>query len=244
MARDNYILVILPVLGVIILSVCVYLNSPNPTSFRSIKALQMDAYDQVSKSVNYIKNTMTSGDNINQFITNTDSTCSDCPSGTLETQCSDTSYPVLGGLDFVQYFTEFKNDDGTYDETSIGEVGSSDYSSVYDGFTFYFKSSANKELFDASPTSYTTQYGGFCSWGVSGETCPEYAWSATCMGPSGNWGHWTIQSDKLYFFFKAEAKDKFMAAVSENVEFGDSRWSSWYSSSHFDTACYAAIVSD
>ena len=229
-----------------ILSLCVYVNNPNPTSFRSIKALQMNSYiDQMTESINLIKNTIIDCD-LNKAARSylNDNSCAECTTHMLQADCSEASRPVLGGLDFVQYFTEFKNDDGTYDETSIGEVGSSDYSSVYDGFTFYFKSSTNKELFDASPTSYAPQYGGFCSWGVSGETCPEYAWSATCMGPSGNWGHWTIQSDKLYFFYKAEAKDKFMAALSENVEFGDSRWSSWYSSSHFDTVCYVSTVSD
>jgi hypothetical protein len=76
---------------------------------------------------------------------------------------------VLGGLDFVEYFTTFKNDDGTYDETQTGSVGLDDYTSTYEGMQFKFKSQANKETFDKSPSTYAPQYGGFCSWGVSGE---------------------------------------------------------------------------
>lgn len=214
-------LILAPFLGVLIISVCVYVSNPQIGNFQSFKSLQLN--EQIHKS---------------------DTTCSGCPSVISETPCSDSSYPVLGGLDVVQYFTEFKKDDGTFDEDSVGTIGSSDYSSTYDGFTFYFKSSTNKVLFDTSPLSYIPQYGGFCSWAISGEYCPEYPWSSTCMGPSGNWAHWTIQDDKLYFFFLGEAKSKFMSSVDDNIAAGDSRWSSFFSTSHFNTQCYETTDND
>lgn len=80
--------------------------------------------------------------------------CVDCPS-TLS--CSDTSYPVLGGLDFVMYFTDFKLEDGTYDETRSGEAGDASIKSVYNGYTFNFVSVNNKALFDTNPSQYIPQ---------------------------------------------------------------------------------------
>ena len=173
--------------------------------------------------------------------------CSECPSFVTSADCSNPAYPVLGGLDVVQYFTEFKNSDGSYDETKVGAAGSQDYSSVYDGYTFYFKSNTNKELFDAAPARYAPQYGGFCSWGVAGEMCPDKPWTGSCLGPSGNWGHWTIQEGKLFFFLFDNAKANFMADSPGYVLAGDDRWSSWFSedvggdsNGHFSTRCFVS----
>lgn len=38
-----------------------------------------------------------------------------CPDAILTSDCSSTSSPVLGGVDVVKFFTDFKNADGTYD---------------------------------------------------------------------------------------------------------------------------------
>jgi len=99
-------------------------------------------------------------------LVRTESTCVSCPSTTT---CSSETKPVLGGLDLVQYFTDFKLADGTYDETRVGSSGVSTYTSIFNGFQFQFQSKENKDLFDASPTSYIPQYGGFCGWGIAAE---------------------------------------------------------------------------
>jgi YHS domain-containing protein len=169
-----------------------------------------------------------------------DDSCS-CPDAMAENPCSVAGEAVLGGLDFVQYFTTFQLADGSYNESNIGEIGSADYSSTYDGFNYLFLSQENKDLFDASPTSYIPQWGGFCSWGIGYESCPPYPWAADCLGPSGNWGHWTIQSGKLYFFLFEAAKEKFMEDPDTYIASGDVRWSSWFSDAygHMSTHCFA-----
>jgi len=175
-----------------------------------------------------------------KVASSTDDTCS-CPEAMSENPCSVEGGTVLGGVDFVQYFTTFRLSDGTYNESNVGEVGSSDYSSTYGGFSYYFLSEDNKAMFDESPTSYIPQWGGFCSWGIGDESCPPYPWAADCLGPSGNWGHWTIQNEKLYFFLFEAAKEKFMADPDVYIASGDSRWGSWFSDPYaqMSTHCFA-----
>eukprot|EP01035_Chromulina_nebulosa_P019146 gene19146-24985_t len=165
----------------------------------------------------------------------------DCPDNVKTLECSDTSYPVLGGVDFVNYFTKYKTSDGLVDETQTGELGSIDYSSVYNGYTFYFTSAANKELFDQSPSSYIPQYGGFCSWGIVAEYgCPRFPWSNDCLGPNGNWSVWTIYNGKIYFFLMDKVKDSFLLDPASYVANGDERWAGWFSNEPtFSTKCYS-----
>jgi hypothetical protein len=62
-----------------------------------------------------------------------------------------------------------------------------------------------------------------------------------CLGPSGNWQHGTIFSEKLYFFLYDEAKEKFMSNTEYNIETGDERWLKWFSTTDekMNTDCYA-----
>eukprot|EP01034_Spumella_vulgaris_P021584 gene21584-27622_t len=119
-------------------------------------------------------------------------------------------------------------------------MGNIAHSTVYNGYTYYFVSETNKALFEESPSYYSPQYGGFCSWGVTGEYCPE-PWSASCLGPDGSWKQWTIQNNKLYFFKFALAKEKFMADLQSNIASGDARWKGWFSdetTNSMNTKCY------
>lgn len=158
---------------------------------------------------------------------------------------------IIGGVDVVQYFTDFKNEDGTYDETQTGLMGDPNISSDYNGYKFYFLNEDHKELFDENPTQYVPQWGGYCGWGIAGEYCPQYPWNKGCLGPSGNWGHWTIQKNSqgqehLYFFLFDAAKTKFMDDPDLYIQQGDARWNSWYtpSDTYFSTHCYVSVVSD
>jgi len=181
--------------------------------------------------------------------TKDDSTCASCPSSTTAMKCTDSSSPVLGGVDVVNYFTAFKLADGSYDETQVGVAGTTKYSSTYMGYTFYFVSAENKKLFDGSPAKYAPQYGGFCSWGMSTEFCPKSPWSSDCLGPYGNWAHWTIQNEKLYFFWFGDAKENFKSNdINTLLSTADQRWAGWYGESStskastgvFSTNCYSS----
>ena len=130
-------------------------------------------------------------------------------------------FSVMGGLDFVQYFS-------FPDETYTGEVGSSQYQATYQGHKFYFLNEENQKQFENNPGRYAPMWGGFCSYGVSTEYCPDYYWSAECLGPDGNWGLWTIQQDHLFFFYLDEVKQKFLENPEKYIMDGSNRWKGWF----------------
>jgi hypothetical protein len=75
---------------------------------------------------------------------------------------------------------------------------------------------------------------------MSSEVCPKYGWSASCLGPSGNWATWTILHEKIYFFLDSVPKSYFMKASEDNIVAGDLRWADWFPNSnlaHMSTNC-------
>jgi YHS domain-containing protein len=83
-----------------------------------------------------------------------ESDCTDeCPRFVTRPNCTDANYPVLGGLDFVQYFT-FEN------ENMTGLIGNPNISTIYNGYEFYFLSEDNRAIFESDPEKYSPQYGG------------------------------------------------------------------------------------
>lgn len=173
------------------------------------------------------------------------STCESCPDYITKFPCSTIEDRVLGGLDFVQYFVDFKLPDGTYNETQVGLQGYDNIYSVYQNFTYNFLTQENKKLFEMNPEKYIPQWGGYCAWGIAGEYCPKYSWSSDCLGPSGNWAHWTIINEKLYFFLFSEAKEKFtdydQGSEIDIIAAGDTRWDEWFGDTTIkpmSTACY------
>lgn len=162
-----------------------------------------------------------------------------CPLKNTNNLCSSTLLPVMGGLDLVQYFIDFKIiGSGEYDESKIGTIGNPVYQAIYNSYIFYFISNKNKEIFLKSPDKYIPQYGGFCAWAIAGEY--NYPWSSDCLGPSGNWSVWTIINDKIYFFKDSTPKSFFLQDVSYSIKSGDNRWNKWFgnqSESYYDTNC-------
>ena len=169
--------------------------------------------------------------------------CESCPDYITNFPCSTIGDRVLGGLDFVQYFVDFNLPDGTYNETQVGLQGYDNIYSVYQNFTYNFLTQQNKEVFETNPEKYIPQWGGYCAWGIAGEYCPQYPWSSDCLGPSGNWAHWTIINEKLYFFLFSEAKEKFVNEI-DIIAAGDKRWSEWFGDNTIKPMSSACYVSD
>ena len=96
-----------------------------------------------------------------------DYVCPDDDTRPLSTsECTTKDLPAMGGVDLVDYFTTFKNADGSYDDSQSGLQGDSSITAVYEGYTFWFRSETSQALFNESPETYIPQYGGFCSWGM------------------------------------------------------------------------------
>lgn len=179
----------------------------------------------------------------NKFTMDNTTGCAKCPTKISTGYCTSTISPVLGGLDFVDFHQHTNEGErGTY-----FKVGSASITATYHGYTFYFLTVENQQLFQKSPEVYIPQYGGFCSWGIGGEFCPGYPWAADCLGPSGNWGLGYKINNKLYFFYESGAVSNFFANANLYITQGNQRWGSWFgvdetSKKVFSTNCYVAAA--
>jgi YHS domain-containing protein len=55
----------------------------------------------------------------------------------------------------------------SYLDLGIAQKGVKDHKATYEGLSYYFTTQAQKASFEANPTKYLPQYGGFCAFGVS-----------------------------------------------------------------------------
>ncbi|MGZ5247416.1 MAG: YHS domain-containing (seleno)protein [Flavitalea sp.] len=62
---------------------------------------------------------------------------------------------AIQGYDPVAYFNK-----------GMAEKGKSEFSSTYQGITYYFTSQANKSIFLLNPVKYEPQYGGWCAYAM------------------------------------------------------------------------------
>ena len=109
---------------------------------------------------------------------------------------------ILFGADVVAYFT---------DNRPI--QGSPEYRSEYQGVDFYFSSAENKALFDAKPTAYLPQYGGYCANGI----VFGIPWG-------GNAEDFIVHDDKLYIFGGKISKQAFLLDLDKNLALSDRYW--------------------
>jgi YHS domain-containing protein len=86
----------------------------------------------------------------------------------------------LSGYDIVSYFQQNK-----------AVKGSSNFTVVYEGVTYYFSSQENKEIFQKNPSQYEPQYGGWCAYAMGSDG------SKVEVDPET----FKINNGKLYLFY-------------------------------------------
>jgi YHS domain-containing protein len=130
------------------------------------------------------------------------------PSGTLKpvnaVADGDESRLMLKGADVVAYFTQ-----GRYVQ------GTPQHRSVYQDVNFRFASAEHKALFDANPTKYLPQYGGYCANGI----VYGIPWG-------GDADSWRIIDGKLYIFGGQGSKDGFELDIPGNLKLAEQYWAS------------------
>ncbi len=89
----------------------------------------------------------------------------------------------------------------------------SEYRSEYQGVDFYFSSAKNKALFDANPTAYIPQYGGYCANGI----VFGIPWC-------GNAEDFIVHDDKLYIFGGKISKQAFLLDLDKNLALSHRYW--------------------
>ena len=109
---------------------------------------------------------------------------------------------AIDGTDAVAYFTEGKP-----------VAGSDSHKVTWNGATWRFSSAENAATFEANPTAYAPQYGGYCAWaaaeGYVAPTAPDA---------------WTIHDGKLYLNFNKRIRRRWERDIPGNVARGDANW--------------------
>lgn len=109
---------------------------------------------------------------------------------------------AINGYDPVGYFN-----------ASTPVKGSTDYKSDHGGATYLFASAQNKAAFDADPSAFAPQYGGYCAYAVSrgytAKTDPDA---------------WTIEGGKLYLNFNKVVRALWARDIEGNIAKADENW--------------------
>jgi YHS domain-containing protein len=104
--------------------------------------------------------------------------------------------------DPVAYFTENR-----------AVKGSPQFQSSSEGVIYYFASDQNKAIFDADPTKYAPQFGGFCAWAVSrGYTAP--------IDPNA----FQIVDGRLLLQYSLKVRKDFNQDTEGNLKKADANW--------------------
>lgn len=114
----------------------------------------------------------------------------------------DRSGLALQGYDPVAFFTAGEPVKGDAAQTA-----------VYQGATYRFASAENKAKFEAEPSKYAPQFGGYCAYGVSrGYTAPIKV------------DAFQIVDGRLLLQFDKGARDLFNRDVQASLKKADANW--------------------
>jgi YHS domain-containing protein len=115
----------------------------------------------------------------------------------------DDARVMLKGADVTAYFTQ-----GRYVQ------GSPQFKSVYESVTFRFASTEAKRLFDAEPTKYLPQFGGYCANGM-----------AYAIPWGGDADTFRVEGGKLYIFGGKQSQEAFELDLPGNLKLAETYWS-------------------
>lgn len=109
---------------------------------------------------------------------------------------------MLFGADVVAYITE-----------NAHVQGSPQFKSTFEEVDFHFANADNKALFDAEPTKYVPQYGGYCANGIMF----GIPWG-------GNATDFRVVNGKTYIFGGQVSQAAFELEMEKNIALADNYW--------------------
>ncbi|WP_062270770.1 YHS domain-containing (seleno)protein [Endozoicomonas arenosclerae] len=109
---------------------------------------------------------------------------------------------ALEGYDAVAYFRE-----------SRAVEGNPDFSTVYQGTTWYFSREEYLDQFLNNPQQYTPQYGGYCAYAMANNLVVK-------SDPNA----FTVKNNQLYLNYSYSVRDRWLEQVDENIRDGDQNW--------------------
>ena len=91
--------------------------------------------------------------------------------------------------------------------------GNPQFQSTYNGVKYYFVSQEDKKTFDADPSKYEPQFGGYCAYAASqGHTAPIQV------------GAFQITDGRLLLQYSESVREKFNKDTQGNLKKADSNW--------------------
>lgn len=109
---------------------------------------------------------------------------------------------ALNGYDTVAFFSDSKPVFGNFKITS-----------TYKGATYFFASTDHKKMFDAAPSKYAPQFGGYCAFAVAnGGLAPVDV------------NTWKIENGKLYLNFSPEIAKIFEKDMPSMISKAEKNW--------------------
>lgn len=112
---------------------------------------------------------------------------------------------AIAGHDPVAYFSA-----GAKQATA----GDPKQASVHDGVSYRFANAANKASFEANPSKYEPQFGGWCAWAMA--QGKKVAVDANAFA---------VEDGKLYLFYNADKRDEWLADKAGFVQRATKAWS-------------------
>jgi YHS domain-containing protein len=109
---------------------------------------------------------------------------------------------MLFGADVVAYITQ-----------NAYVQGTPEFKSTYQEVDFHFSSAEHKALFDAEPTQYIPQYGGYCANGIMF----GIPWG-------GNASDFRVVNGKTYIFGGTVSQAAFELEMYKNIALADDYW--------------------
>lgn len=108
---------------------------------------------------------------------------------------------AAGGYDLTSYFS------GT------PMRGNAQFAATHNGAAYHFANAANRARFQANPSAFLPQYGGYCAWAVSQNyTAP------------GRPQFWRVVDGKLYFNYDAGVQRKWERDVPGFIRSANANW--------------------
>ena len=92
--------------------------------------------------------------------------------------------------------------------------GSSKYELKWKDAKWRFVSAEHRDVFEAAPDQYATQYGGYCAWAVS---------QGTTAGVDPK-NAWRIVEGKLYLNYNTDIQKKWLKDIPGNIKKADANW--------------------
>jgi len=124
------------------------------------------------------------------------------PAIAAQPQVFSTNGVAIQGYDPVAYF-----------DLNGPVVGDAGHSSNWNGTKWLFTSAQNKARFDADPSAFAPQFGGYCAYAVSkGATAPT--------DPTA----WSVVDDKLYLNYSQGVRKIWRQDIPGNISKAQVHW--------------------